>query len=1227
MKQILGNHHRSAQLWAALAAIAFIACTLAIPGVHAADRYWDNNGCTANDWGSAANWSDVVGGGGTGTLPGTSDVASFSATPIQGIAQTVNLNANRSVQGLNVLSGVSATTTLLGGGANRTLTNGVVGIVNAGSSALTIGSGTSGQNVTLTLAGSQRIAANGSGGIAIVNTVAGIGSPTLTNNGTGTGFVNMGAVQATVGKIVQNSATSTLGLRANNSGFGGNVEILKGKVLIGTSANNLGSTAGQVILGGSGTDAATLKINDNQNITYVAKPIVLGSTLGLLKIVLRDEGGGSFTHTITGTVTGNNHLTIENQADGGNMYDKLTFTTGGLNNAGTITHIGTGSGDLTINSVIGANVTGVIQNSATSKLVLTGNNTYSADTTISAGTLALTGSGAIGNSANILLAGGATFNVSGLTSQFTLGNAQTLKATGSASAGTIAMVAGKGVAMGATSRLQFTTYNGSQAPLTVSGTGGSLIRSAEQRFFKSEAVLPTTVFDAKTYGAVGNGLADDTAAVQATINAARQHGNGAIAYFPDGNYKLTSTINITGTNYYVGGAGGSYFNAGSVFTWGGNSVGPIFLVADPQNVTMQNMGIWVQGKPASLVSIRQVSNTTQPSRMHYEQVSIFSPTRPGLSASPADLEVVGLAEDSVLTGSGLFARAYWDGRHLFDNCSSSRILLNEVNGNIGVKGTQADRDGFLGTQVHQGTFVIEDNHSIVASDSYLEQGPQEYARLRGAAWLPEGRVTISSPRLHTREDRNVGWQDDFIIEDYRGTLASVMARSDSASEPQAVYRYVHTGSGPFNIVCLANSYADAPPIFDTAPEVSRTVLGCWVRGSTSYSIHNVTHTNSLPLASGALDHFRELGQHDLEINYGIVLPRHTVTYEANGATSGTAPASQNKVEDVTLLLANNSGNLGRTGHLFAGWNTTADGTGTNYAVGGTYTNNAAMTLYAKWTVPPAGTVTETFDTAATTAANGWAGSGNTGNGNDFGWTGTGNVLGSGGEVGGIFARSAAYRTFADTNIGTLGRTNTLRMLGSFKLNNADFDGGFRLGYFKTGDIPNNFLGITISEPASSAGNPFRGYAGVGGTGGASSAVINLAQGTTLTFDLTWTGNANGSGTLSGTLAGQSVNVSVGTGAGTFDVFGLACGGFGDASTENTGGCYFDSLTYTTALTWPTLNATHQGNQIQIGWTPAGGTLETSPVLGPAAVWTTVGTNNPVPLEINDSNSFFRVVIP
>ena len=76
---------------------------------------------------------------------------------------------------------------------------------------------------------------------------------------------------------------------------------------------------------------------------------------------------------------------------------------------------------------------------------------------------------------------------------------------------------------------------------------------------------------------------------------------------------------------------------------------------------------------------------------------------------------------------------------------------------------------------------------------------------------------------------------------------------------------------------------------------------------------------------------------------------YTISYNGNSNIGGTAPSNQTKDYGVNLALANNSGNLVRTGYTFNGWNTQADGLGADYAAGSNYTTNAALTLYAKWT--------------------------------------------------------------------------------------------------------------------------------------------------------------------------------------------------------------------------------------------------------------------------------------
>jgi hypothetical protein len=246
-----------------------------------------------------------------------------------------------------------------------------------------------------------------------------------------------------------------------------------------------------------------------------------------------------------------------------------------------------------------------------------------------------------------------------------------------------------------------------------------------------------------------------------------------------------------------------------------------------------------------------------------------------------------------------------------------------------------------------------------------------------------------------------------------------------------------------------------------------------------------------------------------------------------------------------------AGTWGFTGSGAANINTT-------WFTGGTGTLN----VMAETT--PGGAFTETFDSAASAAANGWVGVGNTTMGNNIVWNNSSNAGGTAGEVLGVFARSGWDVThyYADTTIGTLSRTDTLQMKGKFRLTDSNMDGNIYLGFFQPGVVQSgNFLGISIAEP-SSLSQPFRGFAGVTGTGGASTGVISLPQNTTVAFDLTWTGSADGSGTLTGTVAGTDIGtVSVGAGAGTFEAFGLLAGGAGNDSARKTGSCYFDDLTY------------------------------------------------------------------
>ena len=104
-------------------------------------------------------------------------------------------------------------------------------------------------------------------------------------------------------------------------------------------------------------------------------------------------------------------------------------------------------------------------------------------------------------------------------------------------------------------------------------------------------------------------------------------------------------------------------------------------------------------------------------------------------------------------------------------------------------------------------------------------------------------------------------------------------------------------------------------------------------------------------------------QHSTSVNFTMpdnpveleaTIQRSLITYDANGGTG--APASQTKSLGVDLILSTLEPTM--VGRTFIEWNTMANGSGTRYMPGDTYSLDADLTLYAQWS----GAVNFTWDT-------------------------------------------------------------------------------------------------------------------------------------------------------------------------------------------------------------------------------------------------------------------------
>ncbi|GAB1354029.1 hypothetical protein MASR1M12_27670 [Erysipelotrichia bacterium] len=85
-----------------------------------------------------------------------------------------------------------------------------------------------------------------------------------------------------------------------------------------------------------------------------------------------------------------------------------------------------------------------------------------------------------------------------------------------------------------------------------------------------------------------------------------------------------------------------------------------------------------------------------------------------------------------------------------------------------------------------------------------------------------------------------------------------------------------------------------------------------------------------------------------------VISHYSVFYNGNGHTAGAIPIdSQTYRKNTIAAVKDNTGGLVKNGFIFSGWNTAADGSGTNYDAGASLTvGTADIVLFAKWVIEP-----------------------------------------------------------------------------------------------------------------------------------------------------------------------------------------------------------------------------------------------------------------------------------
>ena len=246
--------------------------------------------------------------------------------------------------------------------------------------------------------------------------------------------------------------------------------------------------------------------------------------------------------------------------------------------------------------------------------------------------------------------------------------------------------------------------------------------------------------------------------------------------------------------------------------------------------------------------------------------------------------------------------------------------------------------------------------------------------------------------------------------------------------------------------------------------------------------------------------------------------KYNITYNKNTSENvNNLPEADQKTEGTDYIISSTIPT--RTGYTFTGWNTDSNGTGTNYAAGSTYSTDADLNLYAKWTIK---------QSTLTVNPNGgtWEGSSSTQTySQDYGTTKT--INNPTRTPDGYVVR---FNTNGGTSTDSLQQTQTTEFIGWYLTGGGDLSGTTYTFGENAGNLTAQYKGQAITLPnATKTGATLKGWYTAQTDGefiGAAGTQWTPSNSTTLfaqwnETDYTLTVNPNG-GTWNGSAEQQTV---------------------------------------------------------------------------------------------------------
>ncbi|HEY4416715.1 MAG TPA: autotransporter-associated beta strand repeat-containing protein [Verrucomicrobiae bacterium] len=432
----------------------------------AVDRSWANAVPTTFGGADGAWAINLAANVSPSTLAFTNDGYAISATAPQSITLGTGSGAspNLKVDGSKMAT-IGANVTLQVSGANN--------LIVAGSS----GQGTPAGTLGITTGGTVQVTGNATLGLVGAGTTVSVKAGGMLKR-TATGTVLLGSVAGDNCTLsVDGGNVSIMGSGVLRIGGSGTVAVLGGTLTVNSGSFSMDASNTTIPMT-LGVNASNLGTNNLNGGTLMVNQIVQGAGNGYINF----NGGTLKAVNNALAATFLNGLTTANVRNGGAVIDNNGFD------------IAIGQA-LLHSTVIGDSAAdGGLTSQGSGSLTLTNANTYTGNTTINAGRLALSGNGSIANSASIIVAGSATFDVSAVT--FALGSGQVLSNSTPA-----AMLIGN---IDASAGMISLLYNSGMPSFTI--TNGMLNLSGSTAFNVNNTGLPLAVGSYKLVAANTAGL-------------------------------------------------------------------------------------------------------------------------------------------------------------------------------------------------------------------------------------------------------------------------------------------------------------------------------------------------------------------------------------------------------------------------------------------------------------------------------------------------------------------------------------------------------------------------------------------------------------------------------------------------------------------------------------------------------------------------------------------------